>query len=58
MVLSIVPFLYKQGLAGWFYKATVIPTIKFDKDFISISGCYPLENYFHLTSLLADNDGS
>lgn len=35
LVYLIVPFLYKQD---WFavLKATVIPTIKFDKDFVSI----------------------
>lgn len=35
MVYLIVPFLYKQDWLA-VLKATVIPTIKFDKDFISI----------------------
>ena len=35
LVYLIIPFLYKQDLIG-ILKATFIPTLKFDKDFLSI----------------------
>lgn len=57
LVYFIVPFLYKQDFAEIF-KATFIPTIKFDKDFIAILvgilGTAIFTSIFFLAGLLVE----